>query len=123
MGSMIEINDTLQITRKQGFPVELDIARHLVSPIELEEFTDRVFEFKDKADIRTYQQPPCRNFLVENINDKWIYWGLCHILEITHDYKNKTTSGKFKIIYINSPKEMQAAFKLIDRRPEFDYFS
>ncbi len=120
---MIEINDTLQITRKQGFPVELDIARHLVSPIELEEFTDRVFEFKDKADIRTYQQPPCRNFLVENINDKWIYWGLCHILEITHDYKNKTTSGKFKIIYINSPKEMQAAFKLIDRRPEFDYFS
>lgn len=123
MGSMIEINDTLQITRKQGFPVELDIARHLVSPIELEEFTDRVFEFKDKADIRVYQQPPCRNFLVENINDKWIYWGLCHILEITHDYKNKTTSGKFKIIYINSPKEMQAAFKLIDRRPEFDYFS
>jgi hypothetical protein len=123
MGSMIEINDTLQINRKQGFPVELDIARHLLSPIELSEFDGRVFEFKDKKDIRTYQVPPCRNFLVENANGKWIYWGLCHILEVTHDYKNKTTSGKFKIIYINSPKEMQQAFKLIDQRPEFDYFS
>jgi hypothetical protein len=122
MGSMIEINDTLQITKKQGFPVELDIARHLLRPIELSEFDGRVFEFKDKKDIRNYQHPPCRNFLVENTNGKWIYWGLCHILEITHDYKNKTTSGKFKIIYINSPKEIQQAFKLIDQRPEFDYF-
>lgn len=28
MGSYIEINDTLQITREQGFPKELDWRKH-----------------------------------------------------------------------------------------------
>lgn len=45
---------------------------------------------------------PDRNFLVQNINGKWLYWGLVHIIEIVHDYVNQTTSGKFKIIYINT---------------------
>lgn len=123
MGSIFEINDTLQLTREQGFPLELDIARHLISPIELQELKDRVFEFKDKKDIRVYQVFPVRNFLVENRGGKWIYWGLVHILELTLDYQKQTTSGKFKIIYINSPSEMQAAFKLTDQRPEFNYFT
>ncbi len=123
MGSFFEINDTLQLTREQGFPVELDIARHLLSPIELSEFTKRVFEFKNKKDVRIYQATPTRNFLVENRAGKWIYWGLCEILEITQDYVNKTTSGKFKITYINSPAEMKKAFDLIDRRLEFNHFS
>ncbi len=123
MGSLIEINDTLQIAREQGFPLELDITRHLVSPIKAEEFSGRIFEFKNKKDIRLYQVPPVRNFLVENRAGKWIYWGLCHILEINHDYLNKTTSGKFEIIYINTPEEMSHAHNLIDHRPEFNYFA
>lgn len=123
MGSMIEINDTLQLTKEQGFPAELDVEMHLANPFRTEDFTSKIFEFKNKKDIRLYKVPPVRNFLAENINGKWIYWGRVHILEITHDYINKTTSGKFKIIYINTGEEMKQAFKLTDARPEMDYFS
>ena len=43
---------------------------------------------------------------IENIDGKWLYWGQIHVLEVKHDYINKTTSGKYKIIYINKPEEM-----------------
>ena len=32
MGSYVEINDTLQITREQGFPKELSLEQHLKNP-------------------------------------------------------------------------------------------
>src|SRR3989344_2740030 len=118
MGSMIEMNDTLQITREQGFPVELDLEKHLQNPLKAEDFADRVFEFKDKKEIRVYQIPPVRNFLAENRGGKWIYWGLVHITQLTYDYEHKITSGKFKIIYINTPEEMKQVFKITDQRPE-----
>ncbi|MBE5812496.1 MAG: hypothetical protein E7314_02425 [Clostridiales bacterium] len=118
MGSYIEINDTLQITREQGFPEELKLENHLKSPYKAEDFQNKVFEFKDKSGIRNYQIPPVRNFLVENIDGKWLYWGQIHITEIKHDYINKTTSGKFKIIYINKPQEMEIAHNLIDRNKD-----
>jgi len=113
MGSLIEINDTLRISKEQGFPLELDINKHLVKPYELIEITSKVFEFKNKANIRVYKIPPVRNFLVEDIKGKWLYWGLCHIVEIKHDYLNQITSGKFKIIKINTHAEMVKAFELI----------
>lgn len=121
MGSYVEINDTLQITREQGFPSELDLKRHLENPYTAEEFKDRIFEFQNKPNIRNYQMPPVRCFLVENINGKWLYWGLVHIIEVKHDYINKTTSGKFKIIYINKPEEMEMAHKLIDQNKDTFY--
>lgn len=40
------------------------------------------------------------------------------MLEVHHDYINKTTSGKFKIIYINKPEEMNMAHNLIDRNKD-----
>lgn len=122
MGSFIELNDTLQITKDQGFPEELDLEKHLHTPFTTEDFQDRIFEFHNKPDVRIYKLPPVRNFFVENRDGKWIYWGLVHILETTCDYVNKTTSGKFKIIYINTPEEMKQAHKLMDRRPETQYF-
>jgi hypothetical protein len=122
MGSFIEINDTLQITKEQGFPKELVIDRHLQNPYFLENFKDIVFEFSNKPAIRLYKAPPVRNFLVENINGKWIYWGLCHVIETTCGYIDKTTSGKFKIIYINTPEEMKKVHELIDRNPDTNYF-
>lgn len=123
MGSIIEINDTLQITKLQGFPEELEIEKHLERPLTAESFKDKVFEFNNKSNIRFYHVPPVRVFLVENLNGKWIYWGLVHILEIKHDYISKTTSGKYKIIYLNSPEEMKAVHKLIDQRPDTCYFN
>ena len=123
MGTQITLNDTLQITKEQGFPVELNLEKHLASPFKAEDFKDRVFEFKNKENIRLYQAPPVRNFLVENRDGKWIYWGLVHILEVNYDYESKITSGKFKIIYINTGEEMKKAHELIDRNPNTSYFT
>lgn len=122
MGSFIEINDTLQITKDQGFPEELDLEKHLSKPYKAQDFKDRVFEFKDKPKVRIYKLPPVRNFLVENRGGKWIYWGLIQVIEITHDNLSQTTSGKYKIIYINTPEEMRQAHKLIDRNLDTQYF-
>jgi len=122
MGSIIEINDTLQLTKEQGFPVELNLERHLKTPYKSEDFSDKIFEFKNKPEIRIYQAPPVRNFLVENREDKWIYWGLVYIFEITHDYAKKITSGKFKIIYIYFPEEMKKVHELIDRNRDRQFF-
>ena len=121
MGSFVEINDTLQITKEQGFPKELELTKHLVTPYVAEQFENKIFEFKDKPNIRNYQMPPVRCFLVENIDGKWLYWGHVYILEVKHDYVNKTTSGKFKITYINKPDEMEIAHSLINRTEDTFY--
>ena len=123
MGSIIEINDTLQITAEQGWPVELDLEKHLKTPIALEQVENKIYEFHGKPKVRVYQQPPVRNFLAQNINGKWVYWGQCFILEITHDYEKQETSGKFKIVRLNTPAEMKEAFKHLDRNPQNDYFA
>jgi hypothetical protein len=122
MGSLIEINDTLRINKEQGFPAELDLQTHLQNPYTLDAVADKVFSFSSKPNIRVYKQPPVRNFLVEDVDGKWVYWGKCHILEIHHDYIKNETSGKFKIISINSPENMKKAFDLIDLVPENNYF-
>lgn len=53
MGSMIELNDTLQITKEQGFPQELNYEKHKLNPYTAEDFKDKIFEFKNKPNIRT----------------------------------------------------------------------
>ncbi len=123
MGNTIVLNDTLQITREQGFPAVLDVETHLNTPYQTKDFEGQVFAFQNKPGIRNYQAPPVRNFLVENRDGKWIYWGLVHVLQVMHDYEKKMTSGKFKIIYLYTPKEMQKAHDLIDRNPETQYFA
>jgi len=123
MGSHIEINDTLQITTEQGFPVELDYDQHKTTPLKAEDFAGQVFEFRDKPGVRAYQQPPVRVFLVHRIKGKWLYWGLIHVIEVTHDSVKKTTSGKFKIIHIYTPEQMKMAHDLIDRNEETRYLA
>jgi hypothetical protein len=98
------------------------LEKHLKSPIPLTQVKDKIFSFKNKPDIRIYKVPPVRNFLVENRNEKWIYWGRVHILEVKLDYAQKTTSGKFKITAIFSPEEMKIAGTILDERPEKQYF-
>ena len=123
MGSFIEINDTLQISKEQGFPEELDYEQHKIKPFQASDFEGKIFEFKDKPKVRIYKLPPVRNFLVQNINGKWLYWGLVHVLEVVHDNVKQTTSGRFKIIHIYSPEEMKFAHKLIDRNKETDFLN
>ena len=105
MGSLIELNDTLRISKAQGFPAEIDLQEHLHAPYSIENVKDKVFNFTAKPKIRVYQQPPVRNFLVEDVDGKWVYW------------------GKFKILSINDPEAMKKAFELIDLTPEHNYFS
>ncbi len=100
MGSTIEFNDTLQITTEQGFPEELQLAKHLLKPFKASDFAERIFEFHDKPDLRIFHPAPTRVFLVHNINGKWLYWGHALIIEQTINTQTNTTSGKFVIIKI-----------------------
>lgn len=123
MGSFIEINDTLRISKAQGFPSILDIEKHMNEPFLLENLELVEFKFTSKPKVRIYKIPPVRNFLVEDLDGKWLYWGLCHILEIHHDYEKQETSGKYRIIRLNTPKEMEEMFKLTHfNNPEQNYF-
>jgi len=123
MGSLMEFNDTLQITTEQGFPAELDYEKHKIKPFIAEDFDGKIFEFKDKSKTRIFHLPPVRNFLAHNINDKWLYWGQIHITELVYDTVKQTTSGKFKIIYLYTPEEMQHAHSMLDRRKETDFLN
>ena len=107
MQSLIELNDTLQITTEQGFPSDdLDLRKHRENTITAKDFAGRVFKFKDKPGARIYHPAPIRVFLVHNVNGKWLYWGKIAIIEqtITADIdENKRTSGKYKIIEVYDP--------------------
>lgn len=123
MGSFIEINDTLRISKTQGFPEELDLETHVKNPYSLGVVKDRDFQFTSKPKIRVYKIPPVRNFSVEDRDGKWVYWGLCYILTINHDYEKEETSGTFKIVRINTPEEMKEMFKLTHfANPGQNYF-
>lgn len=122
MGSIAELNDTLQLTTEQGFPKELDWEKHQQKPFFASDFEGKVFEFKNKPKIRLYQQVPIRNFLAHNIEGKWLYWGLVHILEVRHNYKKQTTSGKYVIVKIYSPEEMKMAHQIIEIDTKTDFF-
>ncbi|MDD2693697.1 MAG: hypothetical protein PHY14_02090 [Candidatus Gracilibacteria bacterium] len=122
--STFEINDTLQISMEQGFPVELDIEKHIENPFKGEEFSEKIFSFHGKSGLRNFVAYPVRVFLVENRNGKWIYWGLCQILETTIDYVERKTNGKYRVTKIFSPEEMKQMFALTHQNhPEQNYFS
>lgn len=123
MGSYIEINDTLQITTRQGFPKELNLKKHLINPYKTSSFKGKVFEFQNKPNLRLYHSPPVRVFFAQNINGKWIYWGQIEVLETTLNMVKKTTSGKYKIIKIFNPEEMKQAEKVLNSNKSLGYFT
>ncbi|KKQ36373.1 MAG: hypothetical protein US53_C0055G0004 [Candidatus Woesebacteria bacterium GW2011_GWA1_37_7] len=122
MGSFIEINDTLQIDAKQGFPKKLDIKRHLKKPFIAKGYEGKIFEFKNKHGIRIFHSPPVRVFFAQNIKGIWLYWGLVEIIELNFDMINKTTSGKYKIVKIFSPEEMKNAEDVLHNLNDKTYF-
>jgi hypothetical protein len=132
MGSMVEINDTLQLTTEQGFPSDLlDLKKHQKNPVTLADVKDKIFEFKDKPSARIFQLDPVRVYYVHNIDGKWLFWGRVFIQSETI-YKNVDakgnwkegdwlTSGTYKIIDIYDPK-YQKAFTLHEAPPDRNYF-
>jgi|GEM_PF-512146 len=123
MGSVVELNDTLQITREQGFPAELTLERHTNSPLTAGEFLARKFEFHSKKGARIYHIPPVRVFLVENIGGKWLYWGHALVLEQTIYLKDGIphTRGIFEITEIYPP-DYQREITLWETSPGKSYF-
>jgi hypothetical protein len=96
MGTFIEINDTLQLTTEQGFPVHLlELQKHLANPVKTEDVQHLLFEFRDKAGARFFHYDPCRVYLVHNINGKWLFWG--HIfIQSQSIYKKQDANGVWK---------------------------
>jgi len=84
MGNEIEVNDTLQITRQQGFPADVfNLEGHIKHPVTLEDVRGRRFTFHGKLGARVYHRDPVRVFLVENIDGKWLFWGHAQIQQQT----------------------------------------
>ncbi|MFH1246900.1 MAG: hypothetical protein V1644_00830 [Candidatus Micrarchaeota archaeon] len=81
------INDTLQLTKAQGFPDKIELNG------------EYCFE-KDKR--RLYRLPPARVFLACNTGGKWDYRGEALITEITILPLENKTIGKFKLVKIYS---------------------
>ncbi len=120
MGSFIEINDTLQITEANGFPSSLlNLAEHQKEPITIDNVKDIVFEFKNKPSARIYQKDPVRVFLVQNINNKWLFWGHALIQsqsirkqlnpDGTWDGESWVTNGTYIISSIYDPNYQKIA--------------
>lgn len=123
MGSYFEINDTLQITSEQGFPKELNLAKHLKNPFKGKDFKNKIFEFRNKPHLRIFHAPPVSVFFVHNIKGRWLYWGQVEIIELKLDYLKQTTSGKYRIVKIFSPEEMKQAESTVHRTSaETKYF-
>lgn len=83
MGSVIIMNDTLQITTEQGFPEKPEL--------------EKEYSFK-KEKLRQYRLPPVRVFLAHNTGKKWDYIGEAIITELTLLPLEEKTTGKFKIV-------------------------
>ena len=138
MGSILEINDTLQITTEQGFPESLfNLERHLADPITYDEVKDMEFEFSGKARPRFFHLDPVRVYWFHNIEGKWLAWGHIVMQEQTitrnpdyqghegainvSDPKQWMTIGKYKILKIYDP-EYQEQFTRKDLPAELSYF-
>lgn len=122
MGSSIEINDTLQITVKQGFPKTLKLEKHLKKAFKASDFKSKIFEFKNKDNIRIFHSPPVRVFFAQNIEGVWLYWGLVEILTLKLDMVNKTTSGSYRIVKLFTPEEMKQAEEILHNQNDKTYF-
>lgn len=132
MGTMIELNDTLQLTTDQGFPAGIfDYGKHQVKPVVLDDVKGKLFSFRDKPAARVYQLDPVRVYFVHNVDNKWLFWGhaLIQTLEInkqlqgngTWDGKSWVTSGTYSIETVYDP-EYQRLFTLAEAPEDRNYF-
>ncbi|MDJ0828152.1 MAG: hypothetical protein QNJ16_21970 [Rhodobacter sp.] len=142
MGSIIDINDTLEITEEQGFPTDVfDLARHQANPITIDDVGNRVFSFRGKVKPRIFQLDPVRVFFYQNqtVNGQttWLAWGEV-LIQSLHIEKNPdaphtskrnesdpgqwVTSGTYTMLKVYDPEYQRIATH--HQTPEgFDYFA
>lgn len=122
MGSKLELNNILQVTTEQGFPPELDLARHRRTPLTAADFEGQVFAFHDKPGERFYQSAPLVCSLAHNIDGRWLFWGKIAVIEQTiHSGEQPTTSGRYRIVEI-FPPGYQREFTLHEAPTGSSYF-
>lgn len=142
MGSIFDVNDTLEITTEQGFPADiLNLERHQRDPITLDEVEGKVFHFTGKVNPRVFQLDPVRVFFYHNIptsdgGTKWLAWGEVLIQSLTieknpdavhrskineSDPSQWVTSGTYTILKIFDP-EYQKIFTQHETPAGFSYF-
>ena len=122
MGSKLELNNILQLTREQGFPEELDLGRHCQVPFTAADFEGRVLEFHDKPGERFYQSAPLACSLAHNLDGKWLFWGKVVVVEQTiHSGDQPTTSGRYRIVEV-FPPGYQREFTLHEAPAGASYF-
>lgn len=130
MGSLIEINDTLQLTEAQGFPSDLlDLERHRRSPLTLADVQGRVFSFQHKDGARIFHVPDVRVYFAHNRDGKWLFWGHVFVLSQTIQVAalspsgeySFVTSGTYKIVELYDPV-YQELFTNRESPPGRSYF-
>lgn len=131
MGNYIEVNDTLQIMEKQGFPSDVfDLESHNEKPVTLADVSGKVFSFQGKPRARIFHLEPVRIFLVQNIDGKWLFWGHAQIQSQTIRKKNDSagqwageweTSGTYTISKVYTP-DQQRETTLLESPPGKSYF-
>ena len=132
MGSYVEINDTLQLTTAQGFPVKrFNYKRHQNRPVTLKDVAGKVFKFKNKPSARIFQLDPVRVYFVHNIKGKWLFWGRVLIQSQTIEKKFEkdgswdgnswVTSGTYTILSVYDP-EYQKTFTLNEAPDDRNFF-
>lgn len=139
MGSILEFNDTLQLTTEQGFPAHIfDLDRHRADPITVDQVKDQAFEFNDKPGPRFFHLDPVRVYWFHNIEGLWLAWGqiLVHKQTISRnpnppphqgppnvsDPQQWVTSGEYTILKIYDPT-FQEQFTQNETPPGLSYFS
>jgi len=137
VGSILEINDSLQLTTGQGFPVGIfNLERHRANPITLDEVGDCLFSFQGKPGPRFFHLDPVRVFWFHNLEGRWLAWGHVVIQEQTisrnpaasshgsainvSDPAQWVTSGTYRVAQVYDP-EYQRAFTRNDLPAELAY--
>ena len=101
MGSTFEFNDTLKLSKKEGFPKDLMLEDHIKDMWQSTYFLGKEYHFKKDGE-RIYHRMPARVFLVEDIDGKWLYWGNAVITEQSMGYL--ATEGVYGITKIYDPE-------------------
>ncbi|MBI4451589.1 hypothetical protein HY642_06460 [Candidatus Woesearchaeota archaeon] len=100
MGSTIEFNDTLKLSKERGFPGSLTLEQHVNDPASSARFLNTEHQFWNK-DERLYHRAPTPVFLVEEVDGQWLYWGRAEV--ITQTISHGKTSGVYRIVKIYLP--------------------
>jgi hypothetical protein len=88
-----EFNDTLKLSYAEGFPAVLKMNGPSRAVKNIDELVGQSFSFQKDGARKFHDE--ARVFLVQAIENKWLYWGHAKILE--QHVEDGTTYGRYQI--------------------------